>query len=528
MAAKILIAHGDTAQLDQAVRDLMSAGYEVVATPDGGDAFARFFEEAPDLVVASESLPVLDGRSFFRMIRSQSPALPVVLLTQGPPAGGDEFPALQEPLDVGALERAVPTVKGTEQSVATPDQGADLYALLVSAKKDGSLLSLLDEVGLRRLAGIAQMQEREPKVQVIREGDACDGFYMVVTGQVRVTLAERGDEEVAHLGPGEFFGEMALLSDQPRAASVWTLAPSQFLFFRRQEVVPLLNDYPRLKELLGGMALQRAEYNLWQALHDDDEVQHSLSGLLEGVELPPAPGGAAATPPAPLRSGPVRTLSWPWTRLVPAWHTLSLVKMRHQFATGVVVGFLAGAGAATGAFAWLGNRLGGDSLWPRVEKQGEAPALLPLVAPPHGPTPEPTEPAAAAEPTTTAPAAAIPTDRKTLRGKLLEAYQDKRYADAVTWGGHLRARHELDWEALFVLANAERMHGDAAKAGQDYLLFVQKFAGNVYASEAQFYAAEVLLELGDREQALALWRAVAANPKSNLRKKAQKRLETLE
>jgi len=76
MPGKVLIALGDPSQLNEAVEGLLGAGYEVVATPDGGDAFARFFEEEPDLVICSAALPVLDGRSFARMICSQAPSIP--------------------------------------------------------------------------------------------------------------------------------------------------------------------------------------------------------------------------------------------------------------------------------------------------------------------------------------------------------------------------------------------------------------------------------------------------------------------
>ena len=376
MSAKVLIAHGDTHQLERAVRDLIAAGFEVVATPDGGDAFARFFEEDPDLVVCSAMLPVLDGRSFGRMIRSQSPDVPVVLLVADVAAETDgEFMCLQEPLDLAALSQLVPDVaalnvarvhaRRTSGPVAQPDsqpvellpgespaqvaaeirllatpavaddavtqpfsfedqtfvneldfpddvateaeasppvpetvptpliadelsqtETVSLLSILTSFQRQGNILALLDAKGLERFARIAELQARPQEDLVIREGDPCDGFYLLVEGGVRVTLAERGGEEVARLGSGEFFGEMALLSNQPRAATVWTIGPSHLVFFERVEVLKLLDDYPQLRNLLGGVALQRAEENLFEALADDDEVQSSLSELLDGVDEP--------------------------------------------------------------------------------------------------------------------------------------------------------------------------------------------------------------------------------------------------
>src|SRR5215468_10127553 len=54
---------------------------------------------------------------------------------------------------------------------------------------------------------------------VFREGDAGGDMFIVESGQIDILRKARGDEPVASLGPGDFFGEMAMLEDQPRFAS---------------------------------------------------------------------------------------------------------------------------------------------------------------------------------------------------------------------------------------------------------------------------------------------------------------------
>jgi hypothetical protein len=54
---------------------------------------------------------------------------------------------------------------------------------------------------------------------LIREGDAGGDMFIIESGQVDILRKVRGDDPIASLGPGDFFGEMAMLEDQPRFAS---------------------------------------------------------------------------------------------------------------------------------------------------------------------------------------------------------------------------------------------------------------------------------------------------------------------
>lgn len=62
---------------------------------------------------------------------------------------------------------------------------------------------------------------------VVRQGAPADKFFMIAEGEVEVVREDDGQEHVvARLGQGQYFGEMAILRDMPRTASVRTLAPT--------------------------------------------------------------------------------------------------------------------------------------------------------------------------------------------------------------------------------------------------------------------------------------------------------------
>jgi CRP-like cAMP-binding protein len=77
----------------------------------------------------------------------------------------------------------------------------------------------LDALG--RLFPEFSAEKLEAGATVIREGDAADRFYVISEGCAVVTRrAAGGSEELARLGPGEYFGEMGMITGQPRNATV--------------------------------------------------------------------------------------------------------------------------------------------------------------------------------------------------------------------------------------------------------------------------------------------------------------------
>jgi len=92
---------------------------------------------------------------------------------------------------------------------------------------------------------------------LVREGEPGYEAFVIVDGAVRV---ERGGEEIAVLGPGDFFGELALLDRSPRTATVTTIAPTEAVVLTLQEFDALLEEAPSItRKLLQGLARRLAE-----------------------------------------------------------------------------------------------------------------------------------------------------------------------------------------------------------------------------------------------------------------------------
>lgn len=78
---------------------------------------------------------------------------------------------------------------------------------------------------------------------IARQGEIGTGFFVVVDGQVRVV---RDGEELARLGPGEFFGEMSVIDGLPRVAMVVTTEPTRCLALASWEFEQLVLDHPTI------------------------------------------------------------------------------------------------------------------------------------------------------------------------------------------------------------------------------------------------------------------------------------------
>ena len=82
---------------------------------------------------------------------------------------------------------------------------------------------------------------------VFAEGDFGDRMYIIQSGQVKVISERNGTERIfSYLNPGNFFGETALLTGEPRNASVRVVIDSDLISLGRQELQELIADYPNI------------------------------------------------------------------------------------------------------------------------------------------------------------------------------------------------------------------------------------------------------------------------------------------
>ncbi|MEC1177061.1 cyclic nucleotide-binding domain-containing protein [Metasolibacillus meyeri] len=103
------------------------------------------------------------------------------------------------------------------------------------------------------------MEQRSAGDTIIRQGERGNKFYIIVRGHVEVVKHAEGGIEtiIAHLQDGQYFGEIALLRHIARTADVRAVSDSVFLTLTSQQLLPLIERYPDLKQQLEEEITQR-------------------------------------------------------------------------------------------------------------------------------------------------------------------------------------------------------------------------------------------------------------------------------
>jgi len=111
---------------------------------------------------------------------------------------------------------------------------------------------------MARLAAATGEQDFSAGQFIVRQGQIGTGLYIVVEGAVKVL---RGSEELADLGPGDFFGELSVIDQQPRNASVQAITDTRCLGLASWELLTLLQTDTALSlNLIRGLVARIREF----------------------------------------------------------------------------------------------------------------------------------------------------------------------------------------------------------------------------------------------------------------------------
>lgn len=108
------------------------------------------------------------------------------------------------------------------------------------------LLSSLDRKTIKRLAEQGKHRTYAAGETIVREGAPASALYIILSGKVHVERAEGGGGPAPILGAGDFFGELALIEEHPRSATIVADETTDCILFVAWEFTALLKEYPEM------------------------------------------------------------------------------------------------------------------------------------------------------------------------------------------------------------------------------------------------------------------------------------------
>lgn len=114
------------------------------------------------------------------------------------------------------------------------------------------IFSDLDEPDLEKIAGLGTIKKYKKGNVIVLEQEAGASLFIIVNGKVKVVRTDDEGREVilTLLGPGEFFGEMALLDGMERSATVVANSKADIFVIHRMEFLKVLHDFPQIATAL--------------------------------------------------------------------------------------------------------------------------------------------------------------------------------------------------------------------------------------------------------------------------------------
>lgn len=160
-------------------------------------------------------------------------------------AWGEKKFALLEGELVAAKERAA--AKAAAHKTFTPEELVErfpLFAKLTPEQREVLIVHF-------------EAREADPGERIIRKGDVADMMYFIAEGQVEATVGENSFP----LAAGDFFGEMALITGEPRSADVTAVDYSRFATLSAPDFRQFLKRFPDIRTEIAALAAERGRMN---------------------------------------------------------------------------------------------------------------------------------------------------------------------------------------------------------------------------------------------------------------------------
>jgi len=124
------------------------------------------------------------------------------------------------------------------------------------------LTAILSSEDRQKLISKFELQEFAVEQPIVKEGDPGDAMFLIKSGKAEVSTIDPKEKKklvLASFGPGDFFGEVSLIKNKPRTATIMALTPMEVLVINRKSFNELTREHPEMVFLLEQTIEKRVE-----------------------------------------------------------------------------------------------------------------------------------------------------------------------------------------------------------------------------------------------------------------------------